>query len=612
MQEGPKLSQEILVARRALEGLEGFTLLHDWEWNQSMRRWTLGCRLTRDGKINQLVPAETEWYFLVETTYPWGTIKCYPSKRGGLLQTFPHQCYNGCASPDHPWRDGDICLATSVHVLGRHGFDVEPYEPHRRLRWYIQRALDWLMAAAEGNLVQAGDPFELPHFPKLSSAFTTVAFSEDADSFTQWQEIGECCGTLDLLCIRQEPELLLAKCFRSLKNQILVEASWGRLLESTYGKVLKSGIWVRLPGPPILDPWQVPTTWEELRSACQAQRINIDELLKKMLTSIRDGKEHIAIIGFPIPVNVGEKLSYMHWQALQLPILSSGTKTAKGFRTNEAGYWQRDRTEFFNGSAEINWRLSENWHPEQLGTRGKLPVQIISANILLLGAGALGATLAEQLVRAGVRHLTIVDGDRLEAGNLVRHPLGIFDLKGNKATHLAIHLSLASPHASITAIPSSFPNLSSSELALVRQCNVILDCTGQDEVLSQLEAFSWHETKLFVSLSLGFRARRLFCFAVAGSCFPHADFQKWLRPWLEQEIQEYGDERFPREGVGCWHPVFPARIDDVTMMASAAVKHLESTMIAPSSSSMLTIFEQQYEQDLFLGIRKIAPEENDG
>ena len=108
------------------------------------------------------------------------------------------------------------------------------------------------------------------------------------------------------------------------------------------------------------------------------------------------------MLGFPIPEHVGEKLSHMHWQALQLPILSFGTKTAKGFRTNEAGYWQRDRTELFKGSAGINWRHSENWHPEQLGTRGKLPTQITSANILLLGAGALGATLAEQLVRAGV------------------------------------------------------------------------------------------------------------------------------------------------------------------------------------------------------------------
>jgi hypothetical protein len=612
MLEEPEPSQELLVARRALEGLKGCTLLHDWEWNPSMRRWTLACRLTRSGKINQLVPVETEWYFLVETTYPWGTIKCYPSKQAGLSQTFPHQCYNGSARPDIPWRDGDICLATSVHVLGRHGFDVEPYEPHRRLRWYVQRAHDWLTAAAEGNLAQIGDPFELPHFPNLSSALTTVAFSEGANSFARWQEINECCGTLDLLCLRGKPELLLVKRFRSHQKQILVEASWGKLLEETYGKTLKSGIWIRLPGTPIITPWQAPTTWEELRSACQEQGVAIDELLKKTLASVRDGKEHIAMLGFPIPEHIGGKLSHMHWQALQLPTLSAGTKTAKGFRTNEAGYWQRDRMEIFKGSAKIDWHLSENWHPEQLGTRGTLPAQIASANILLLGAGALGATLAEQLVRAGMRRLTIVDEDRLEAGNLVRHPLGIFDLKENKATRLAIHLSLASPHASITAIPASFPNLSSSELALAQQCNVVLDCTGQDDVLRHLEAFSWQETKLFVSLSLGFRARRLFCFAASGSCFPHADFQKCLHPWLEQEIQEYADERFPREGVGCWHPVFPARIDDITMMVSAAIKHLESTMIAPLSSSLLTIFEQQYAHGHFLGIRKIAPEENDG
>lgn len=612
MPEVPEPSQEILAARRALEGMKGVTLIHDWTWHQSLRRWALCCRLTRKGENNGLVPAKTEWYFLIDATYPWGTIKCYPSKQAGLVQTFPHQLYNGSASRDTPWRDGDICLATSVRVLGRHGFDVEPYESHVRLRWYVQRALDWLTAAAEGNLVQPGDPFELPHFPKLSSEATTVAFCEGSDSFAHWQQIAECCGTVDLLCIRNEPELLLVKRFRSADNRVLVEASWGELLEHMYGKELRRGIWIRVTRPLVLDPWQVPTTWEELRFACQTQSINIDELLKRTLAPIRDGIPHIAVIGFPIPQYVGEDLSQMHWQALQLPVLSSGTKTACGFRTNAAGYWQRDRTELLNGAAEIVWRISENWHPAQLGTRGMLAAQIASAKILLLGAGALGATLAEQLVRAGVRHLIIVDGDRLEAGNLVRHPLGMFDLKKYKATHLAVHLSLASPHVSITAIHSPFPVLTVSELTLVRQCDVILDCTGQDEVLRHLEAFSWQGTRLFVSLSLGFRAHRLFCFAVSGSSFPHTDFQNHLHPWLEQELRDYVDQRLPREGTGCWHPVFPARIDDVTMMASTAMKYLESLIASPPSSSTLTIFEQQYEQDMFVGVRKIVAEGVDG
>lgn len=612
MLETPEPSSDLLMARRALEGMKGVVLIHDWMWNQSWLKWVLCCRLIRGGGTSEAIPEETEWYFLVDTTYPWGTIKCYPSKRGGLVQTFPHQLYNGSTHHDVPWRDGDICLATSVRVLGRKDFDTEPYEPHIRLRWYVQRALDWLEAASEGNLIRPGEPFELPHFPKLSSESTTVAFSEGADSFALWQQIAECCGTIDLLRIRSAPELLLVKRFRSANNRVLVEVPWGILLEHAHRKDEIRGIWVRLPHSPVLEPWQVPVTWEELRSACQDQSVDIDGLLRRTLAAIRDGATHIALIGFPIPQLVGEDPSQMHWQALQLPVLSWGTKTARGFRTNEAGYWQRDRTELLNGTAEVAWRISENWHPEQLGARGKLAAPLTSAKFLLLGAGALGATLAEQLVRAGIRHMRVVDGERLEAGNLARHPLGIFDLKQYKATNLAVHLGLASPHASITAIDSPFPSLTASEQILIQQCDVILDCTGQDEVLRHLEMFSWQGTKLFISLSLGFRARRLFCFAASGNSFPQADFRKQLHPWLVQELRDYADEQLPREGIGCWHPVFPARVDDVTMMASAAVKHLESLIIDPPSSPTLTIFEQQYEQSIFMGVRMITTERTDG
>jgi hypothetical protein len=599
--------QELLAARRALEGMKGVTLVHDWAWYQALGKWTCCYRLTIED-VKGPVPPETEWYFLVDATYPWGTIKCYPSKRGGLVHTFPHQLYNGSAGRDVPWRDGDICLATSVRVLGRRGYDIEPYETHTRLRWYVQRALAWLAAASQGELVQPGDPFELPHFPGRSPESTTVAFCEDPDSFVHWQQSAESCGTVDLLCVHDEPELLLVKRFRSSDNWVLVEESWGSLLEETYKKDMRRGIWVRIPRVPVLEPWQVPTTWQELRSACQAQGCDIDALLKRTVAAIRDGSLHVALIGFPIPQRVGEPPCQMHWQALQLPVLSYGTKTARGFRTNEAGYWQRDRTELLKGAAEVSWRVSENWHPAQLGTRGKLADPLASAKILLLGAGALGATLTEQLVRAGVRHLTIMDGERLEAGNLVRHPLGVLDLKQYKATNLAVHLSLASPHASISAIHSPFPALSPAEQVLVGQCNVVLDCTGQDDVIRHLEAFPWQGTKQFVSLSLGLRARHLFCFTASGSTFPGTVFRERLHPWLERELAEYADQSLPREGIGCWHPIFPARIDDVTLMASVSLKYLEATVVNPPALPTLTVFEQQYEGDLFVGVREVDSE----
>ena len=49
--------------------------------------------------------------------------------------------------------------------------------------------------------------------------------------------------------------------------------------------------------------------------------------------------------------------------------------------------------------------------------------RIAAASVLLIGVGALGTTLAEQLVRAGVGRLTIVDRDIVDATNLQRQTL---------------------------------------------------------------------------------------------------------------------------------------------------------------------------------------------
>jgi molybdopterin/thiamine biosynthesis adenylyltransferase len=57
----------------------------------------------------------------------------------------------------------------------------------------------------------------------------------------------------------------------------------------------------------------------------------------------------------------------------------------------------------------------------QIGTAGQR--RLAEARVLLIGVGALGGTLAEQLVRAGVGSLRIVDRDLVELNNLQRQVL---------------------------------------------------------------------------------------------------------------------------------------------------------------------------------------------
>src|SRR5688572_11153576 len=80
-----------------------------------------------------------------------------------------------------------------------------------------------------------------------------------------------------------------------------------------------------------------------------------------------------------------------------------------------------------------------------------------TSSVLLIGGGALGGMVADLLVRGGLRHLTILDNDDLEAGNLGRHVLGMDNLGKGKAHALARKLNLSSPHANVESIHCVFP-----------------------------------------------------------------------------------------------------------------------------------------------------------
>jgi hypothetical protein len=301
----------------------------------------------------------------------------------------------------------------------------------------------------------------------------------------------------------------------------------------------------------------------------------------------------------------------MHWQALRLPALSHGTRYRRGYRPNEQGYWLRDRFELLTDDAKIQWLTSENWDAEQLATRGRLAGSVRDRRILLIGAGALGASLAELLVRGGAQHLLVVDGDTLEGGNLARHTLGVADVNLGKASAVANRLNLAAPHAIVEALNQPFPPCGSSEQDRCGACDLIIDCTANDDVLFELGRFPWSGERTFISLSFGFGARRLFCFAARGRTFPTDLFRTAIQPWLEAERDSYADDQLPWAGIGCWHPVFPARADDVWLVAAAAAKFVASVAASPPDTQILQVFEQ-VDEGGFAGLRRVDGEPRAG
>jgi hypothetical protein len=128
-------------------------------------------------------------------------------------------------------------------------------------------------------------------------------------------------------------------------------------------------------------------------------------------------------------------------------------------------------------------RLDPNW---TCGRDQHLQVSIRQqCHVLVLGAGALGGVVVDQLARAGVGKITVVDPDFLSAPNIGRHLLGADTLGLSKARGVASHVGRAVPSCQLAAFAES------AGVWLMRhtlaEVSIVLDLTGEPDVRAALE-----------------------------------------------------------------------------------------------------------------------------
>lgn len=89
---------------------------------------------------------------------------------------------------------------------------------------------------------------------------------------------------------------------------------------------------------------------------------------------------------------------------------------------------------------------------DDAGARSGRTAQAAHKSAAVVGLGSVGSKLAETLLRSGVRHLVLVDGDVLLPSNLERHTLDWRDVGFRKAAAVKRRLERIVPGASIEAI----------------------------------------------------------------------------------------------------------------------------------------------------------------
>jgi molybdopterin/thiamine biosynthesis adenylyltransferase len=104
-------------------------------------------------------------------------------------------------------------------------------------------------------------------------------------------------------------------------------------------------------------------------------------------------------------------------------------------------------------------------------------ISLAGYRVAVFGVGAVGSQLAVGLADTGVGELTLIDGDRIRPGNVIRHRAGPEHVGMHKVEAVATIIKPRAPWANVDARPASVWN--PNEIAgIAADHDLVIDCTG--------------------------------------------------------------------------------------------------------------------------------------
>jgi integrative and conjugative element protein (TIGR02256 family) len=172
--------------------------------------------------------------------------------------------------------------------------------------------------------------------------------------------------------------------------------------------------------------------------------------------------------------------------------------------------------------------------------------------VLLLGAGALGAPIADMCARGGVAHLEVVDNGVVHHGVLVRQPYADTDIGVGKAAALARRLRADHPHLDVVDRPVGARARLASPAADL-SFDIIIDATANRVVRAALERERHHRRTAWpahVTMMIGpTAARGLATISAAGTTGGGADVLRRVGLIAHAETTTAATDTVP-EGLG--------------------------------------------------------------
>ncbi len=111
---------------------------------------------------------------------------------------------------------------------------------------------------------------------------------------------------------------------------------------------------------------------------------------------------------------------------------------------------------------------------------GAAQERLKTANVIVIGMGALGSPVATYLAAAGVGHMGVVDCDAVELSNLHRQPLHFTpDIGLGKALNASVKLSALNPEIHVDPYPVRLEAMNAEPI--VMGADLVVDCSDSFE-----------------------------------------------------------------------------------------------------------------------------------
>ncbi|WP_179319962.1 ThiF family adenylyltransferase [Winogradskyella helgolandensis] len=332
--------------------------------------------------------------------------------------------------------------------------------------------------------------------------------------------------------------------------------------------------------------------WNELKDYLSDEFI--EYLYKGLKREFNNNYYHenslFLIIGYKIPNN---ETYEEHWDLIRIPkknIPIDYNRIPKNEQQNS-----NKRFKHTLKRNKINWGTTENIDYSRFFGRGKLDNKITSSNILIIGCGALGSSLAEILVRGGAKNIVLEDFDTIKGGNLCRANYDLNDMVFHKTNSLTKRLKAISPFVNIKTISVKLNNYDIEKIKEVFNNNVdiIFDCSTDTEVTYIIDKLNF-SGKTF-SLAITNNAKSFV--SITGKNLTKQ--AKTIFEFVENEEPSYF------EGTGCGYPTFEANYNDINALLNVGVKVINnnyskriehaSFIIQPDFGDELIIDIKEYE-----------------